>query len=85
MELGSLAVLDQAGEYLGSVADLILDIRSGRVLAVSVSRIDDGASGDARNAMTISWESVRFDHEHACLRLVEQTPRPWVLAECMLH
>ena len=66
----SLELVDQKGQHLGSVAEVILDINSGRVIAVSLMITDQIAASP--EVLVIPWDAVRFDRECDCLRLVDR-------------
>ena len=67
--MGALNLIDQDGQHLGSVAEIILDIASGCVIAVTLRLPNTLASSQM---VVIPWDSLRFDREYACLRLVPE-------------
>ena len=64
----ALELVDNEGQHLGSVTEVILDINTGRVIAVSLLVADQVASSP--EMLVIPWESVTFDSDCNCLRLV---------------
>ena len=64
----SLELVDHHGQHLGSVTEVILDINTGRVIAVSLLVADQVTP--TPEMLVIPWDSVTFDHDCDCLRLV---------------
>jgi hypothetical protein len=64
----ALELVDHEGQHLGSVTEVILDINTGRVIAVSLLIADQVATSP--EMLVIPWDSVTFDHDCNCLRLV---------------
>ena len=68
MRTSSLELLDQKGGHLGLVSEVMVDMKSGRVIAISLLVGDD--DGMDRQLVVIPWEAVRFDYRSDCFRLL---------------
>jgi len=60
-------VKNEAGETLGEIADIMIDVPAGRV-AYAVMSVG-GVLGVGDKLFAIPWKSLRLDPEHKCFRL----------------
>lgn len=60
-------VRNAAGELLGEVTDIMIDVPSGRVAYAIVSV--GGVLGVGDKLFAVPWKSLRRDREHKCFRL----------------
>ena len=60
-------VVNRRGEALGAIADVVIDVRSGRVAYAVVAR--GGVLGLGEKLHAVPWSSLARDEERACFVL----------------
>ncbi|MCC2658079.1 MAG: hypothetical protein K0Q76_3187 [Panacagrimonas sp.] len=70
-------VLNRAGERLGNIRDVLLDLRSGRIAYAALSC--DGAAAFDDRLRPVPWSALTRDAEHACF-VLDMTRDAWLTA-----